>query len=159
MTRNRDEGLTQKLVMPKGIQGTSKAATRHVIRNLSGSVYSDTSGHLVADMAGMMFPMDSAESYRESAMKWLGDKTELSSKTIEHADYQEVVDYFREMSAPVVAEPERMNHHLNVGRSYVPGFGDVWSASCSCGFKGDTVTSSHIATLQGRTHVSDSVAV
>lgn len=75
----------------------NKAATNHVMRNLQKPVYHALSGRLKADSAGEMFPMDSLESYTRAAKAWLGDNTELSSKTIDNADYREAYEYFGEI--------------------------------------------------------------
>ncbi|WP_158264150.1 hypothetical protein [Amycolatopsis sp. CA-126428] len=42
--------------------------------------------------AGETFPMDSMEAYRSSAQRWLKDNSNLSTRTIEQADWQEVYE-------------------------------------------------------------------
>jgi hypothetical protein len=67
---------------------TNKAATKHVFRNLQRDLS-------MWNLVGESFPMDSMESYRDAAKRWLGDKSELSTTTIEEADWTEVYEYFR----------------------------------------------------------------
>ncbi|WP_086668039.1 hypothetical protein [Lentzea kentuckyensis] len=66
-------------------------ATNDVFRNLQRA----KDDRDVWGSAGETFSFTSHETYREQAMKWLGDNSELSQKTIEAADWNEVYDYFR----------------------------------------------------------------
>lgn len=43
---------------------------------------------------GYSFPFDSVEGYRERAIAWLGEHTNLSSTTINNADYSVALDFF-----------------------------------------------------------------
>jgi len=62
-------------------------ATRAVIRNLWREVKT-------WNFAWEAHPMTSMEAFRDSASKWLGDKTELSDASIRCADWQEVYEHF-----------------------------------------------------------------
>jgi hypothetical protein len=73
-----------------------KSSTRHVFLNLNKDVEPETSGYRWEKEAGMMMPMDSLESFREGAMAWLGDNSELSTRTLHRADWQEVYAWFKE---------------------------------------------------------------
>lgn len=44
--------------------------------------------------AGEGFSTESVEAYREQAERWLKDHSELSTRTIEGADWGEVFEYF-----------------------------------------------------------------
>ena len=46
--------------------------------------------------AGERLPLDSLEEYKEAAVRWLGDNSELSSREIDGADYSVPLEYFRE---------------------------------------------------------------
>ena len=59
-------------------------ATRQVFENLFRSGEGD-----LHDSMGATFSMDSLETYRAQATKWLGDRSELSSHAIESADLHE----------------------------------------------------------------------
>lgn len=66
------------------------AATNHVIRNLFKE-----SEHMHMD--GTRFDLHSLDNYREQACAWLGDKSELSTGTLERADWLEVLNTFRNL--------------------------------------------------------------
>ena len=75
---------------PRLNRATAGKATRDVIRNLFKSAddrHSETMGASLA-RAG------SFERFRRDAKAWLGDKTELSDKTIQNADYRVVYREF-----------------------------------------------------------------
>ncbi|WP_019057763.1 hypothetical protein [Streptomyces prunicolor] len=40
-------------------------------------------------------PLDDIEDFTQAAKRWLGDKSELASKTLEEADWSEVYAYFK----------------------------------------------------------------
>lgn len=66
------------------------AATKHVMRNLQKGTPSDPWGSV-----GEHFHMDSVESYRSEAMAWLKENSELSTRTIESADYSVALEHFK----------------------------------------------------------------
>lgn len=68
----------------------SAGATRHVFRNLFKSRPRDRH-----ECVGFIFSMESVEAYREGAIQWLGDNSELSTKTLESADWNEIYEYFK----------------------------------------------------------------
>lgn len=67
-------------------------ATNAVLRNLDKET-----DHLWFAWESM--PYDSLEAFRESAQSYLGDKSELGSKTLENADWPKVYEYFKELKA------------------------------------------------------------
>jgi hypothetical protein len=48
---------------------------------------------------GEQFPTDSLEAFSTAAKAWLGDKSNLSSRTIEEADWAEIYGHFKALSA------------------------------------------------------------
>jgi hypothetical protein len=74
---------------------TSKRATNDVIRNLRKSEENDPT---YADV-GLSFTMTDVASYRTQASRWLGDRTNLSSSTINRANWTEVFETFRALAA------------------------------------------------------------
>ncbi|MFJ2200820.1 hypothetical protein [Streptomyces violaceusniger] len=66
----------------------------------------DISGGTRADQAGDMFPMGSEEEYRTAAMKWLGDRSNLSSKTLDNADWTEIYETFNPDITPQWMQPD-----------------------------------------------------
>ena len=74
--------------MPEAKPTTSAASTRHVRRNLSRET-----SHMTE--AWESFSLASLEEFTEDAKRWLSDATELSSRTIDSADYEAI---FTELS-------------------------------------------------------------
>jgi hypothetical protein len=64
-------------------------ATRHVFHNLFKSRPGD-----MHESVGYMFSMESLEIFRADAIRWLGDHSELTSKTMDMADWEEVYGHF-----------------------------------------------------------------
>ncbi|MBW8087777.1 hypothetical protein IGW14_06880 [Streptomyces hygroscopicus subsp. hygroscopicus] len=77
-----------------------KRATSAVFRALHRPVEHDISGGIKANEAGDMFPMGSMEEYRKAAIAWLGDRSNLSSNTLDNADWNEIHEWFSRDSAP-----------------------------------------------------------
>jgi hypothetical protein len=44
---------------------------------------------------GEQFPTESLEAFSEAAKAWLGDKSNLASKTLEEADWPEIYRHFK----------------------------------------------------------------
>lgn len=72
-----------------------KSATRFVLLNLDKEVEYELTGGTREYHAGLMFPMDSVESYRERAVAWLADHSELTGRTLERADWDEIYTYYK----------------------------------------------------------------
>jgi hypothetical protein len=72
-----------------------KSSTDHVFRNLDKDVDPERVGYQWEAEAGMMMPMDSLESFRKSAVAWLNENSELTTRTIRRADWQEVYDWYK----------------------------------------------------------------
>lgn len=83
-----------------------KRATQAVFRALHRTVEHDISGGIKADEAGDMFPMGSAEEYRKAAIAWLGDRSNLSDKTLRNADWTEIHEWFSRNNAAERTQPE-----------------------------------------------------
>lgn len=71
---------------------TNKGATRAVIRNLSRE-------DGIWDCAGDRFATQPLELFISDSVKWLGDKSNLRSSTIDSANWPEVYAAFREDQA------------------------------------------------------------
>jgi hypothetical protein len=66
-------------------------ATESVLRNLQTS----KPGDVTYEPVGCGFRMDGVDEYRECAMDYLTDKSELALRTMERADWDEVYRFFR----------------------------------------------------------------
>lgn len=80
---------TATMTKPRGIN--KGLATRHVSLNLNKS---DNQGGYVWQHLSLA----SLDDFTANAKAWLGDKSELSGRTIDNADYAELLDYFRELA-------------------------------------------------------------
>lgn len=69
---------------------TESRATRSVFRSLQrereGSLWSQV---------GEQFPTDSEADFTESAKAWLGDRSNLGTKTLEEANWPEIYQHFK----------------------------------------------------------------
>lgn len=83
-----------------------KRATQAVFRALYRRVEHEVSGGTRADQAGDMFPMGSMEEYRKAAIAWLGDRSNLSEKTLNSADWTEIYETFNPDITPQWMQPD-----------------------------------------------------
>jgi hypothetical protein len=86
--RKAHAAAKKALLRPAKSSGESPA-TQAVMRNLQA----DKPGTF--ESVGVSFTLSSLEEYTRQAQAWLGDKSELRSKTIESADWAQVYAYFR----------------------------------------------------------------
>jgi hypothetical protein len=69
----------------------TKQATDHVTRNLQKD------GEHTFEPVGVGFDTSSVDRFQEQAARWLGDHSELSSRTIARADWEAVLEHFRSL--------------------------------------------------------------
>ncbi|MGW5720799.1 hypothetical protein ACWEVP_31820 [Amycolatopsis sp. NPDC003865] len=74
---------------------TSKRATNDVIRNLRKSEEHDPT---YADV-GLSFDLADVASFRTQARRWLVDRSNLKTATIDSADWTEVYETFRDLAS------------------------------------------------------------
>lgn len=79
----------------EGLNGRKvwKNATDAVFRNLQG----DRKGNATNDPVGAGFSTENLEDFREQALDWLSDHSELASRTLERTDWDEVYAYFKKV--------------------------------------------------------------
>jgi hypothetical protein len=82
---------------------TSQKATNDVCRNLQKD---HPEKNLTA--AWEVLPYDSLESFATAAKAWLGERSNLSTKTLNTADWGEIYGYFKMMYGRKPARPERV---------------------------------------------------
>lgn len=108
-------------------------ATGHVMRYLQRDKNGENGSYLPP--VGGSFNLDRLEDFKAQAMRWLAEHSELSTKTIESADYGEALKHFRVMSRwneeegrmrmatrkargeQVPSEPDKIGHEIRLTES------------------------------------------